>query len=62
MGYRHFDKYDIKPLYKFGFGLTYTTFEYSNLKLLSAEMKQNDSIKVSFTVKMFAIINNIRLV
>jgi len=51
MGYRHFDKYDIKPLYEFGFGLSYTTFDYSNLKLSSVEMKQNDSIKVSFMVK-----------
>ncbi len=51
MGYRHFDKYDIKPLYEFGFGLSYTTFDYSNLRLSSVEMKQNDSIKVSFMVK-----------
>ncbi len=51
MGYRHFDKYDIDPLYGFGFGLSYTTFEYSNLKLSSKEMKKNDSIKVSLTVK-----------
>jgi beta-glucosidase len=29
--YRHFDKYDIEPRYEFGFGLSYTTFEYSNL-------------------------------
>jgi beta-glucosidase len=50
MGYRHFDKYDIEPLYEFGFGLSYTTFAYSNLKLSSDEMTVNDSIKVSFTV------------
>ncbi|RKF83060.1 putative beta-glucosidase E [Golovinomyces cichoracearum] len=29
--YRHFDKYDIQPAYPFGYGLSYTNFEYSNL-------------------------------
>ena len=31
--YRHFDKYNIEPRYEFGFGLSYTTFQYSNLKI-----------------------------
>ena len=51
MGYRHFDKENIEPLYPFGYGLSYTTFGYSDLKLSAKEMKQNDSIKVSFTLK-----------
>lgn len=31
--YKHFDLYNLTPRYEFGFGLSYTTFEYSNLKL-----------------------------
>ena len=29
--YRHFDKYNIEPSYEFGYGMSYTTYEYSNL-------------------------------
>lgn len=33
--YRRFDKYNITPIYEFGYGLSYTTFEYSNLQVES---------------------------
>ncbi|KAF1938552.1 hypothetical protein EJ02DRAFT_383412 [Clathrospora elynae] len=32
--YRAFDKQNITPIYEFGFGLSYTTFEYSNIKVV----------------------------
>src|SRR5439155_6607818 len=36
VGYRWFDKQNIDPLFAFGHGLSYTTFEYSELKVMKA--------------------------
>ncbi len=40
-----------KPLYPFGFGLSYTKFDYSNMQLSANEMKKDGSIKVNITIK-----------
>ncbi|MFN3694721.1 MAG: fibronectin type III-like domain-contianing protein, partial [Ignavibacterium sp.] len=51
VGYRHFEKNKIKPLFPFGFGLSYTQFEYSDIKVTKDFLKSNDSLTVSFKVK-----------
>ena len=49
VGYRYFDTFDIETSYEFGYGLSYTTFDYSDLTLNSEEFK--DNIVVSVTVE-----------
>lgn len=51
VGYRFYDERNIEPLFPFGFGLSYTTFKYSNLKLSATEGTDKDELTVSMTVK-----------
>ncbi|MDD4589625.1 MAG: glycoside hydrolase family 3 C-terminal domain-containing protein, partial [Parabacteroides sp.] len=51
VGYRWFDTKKIEPLFPFGFGLSYTTFEYGKITTDKKVYGQNDVIKLSFTLK-----------
>jgi beta-glucosidase len=51
LGYRHFDQSVVKPLFPFGFGLSYTQFEYSHLQVEPAEKGGKALAKVSFEIK-----------
>ncbi len=47
-GYRYYDRQRIKPAFCFGYGLSYTNFEYSGLTLKAEKGKD---VKLTFTVK-----------
>jgi beta-glucosidase len=51
VGYRWFDTKEIPVMYPFGYGLTYTTFEYSNLSTDKNKYGTDDEMKVSFNLK-----------
>ncbi|MDR4984236.1 glycosyl hydrolase [Bacillus cereus] len=51
VGYRYYDTKNIEPLFPFGFGLSYTNFEYSNLSINKKEIKDIETVSVSVNVK-----------
>ena len=51
VGYRYYDKKDMEVLFPFGYGLSYTTFAYSNLRLSAETISDTDTLTATVTVK-----------
>ncbi|MBK5072893.1 glycoside hydrolase family 3 C-terminal domain-containing protein [Budviciaceae bacterium CWB-B4] len=50
VGYRYYDKRQIKPLFPFGFGLSYTQFDYSHLQLSSSALTIGQQLTVNINI------------
>ncbi|MBN2574397.1 MAG: glycoside hydrolase family 3 C-terminal domain-containing protein [Deltaproteobacteria bacterium] len=50
LGYRYFDKSGKKPLFPFGYGLSYTTFEYGNLVVPCSTVAKDSYVNISVDV------------
>jgi beta-glucosidase len=51
VGYRYFDKKKIEPLFPFGYGLSYTKFDYSDLKISPEKVSAGQTVEVSLQVR-----------
>jgi beta-glucosidase len=50
IGYRWFDTKNVKPMFPFGHGLSYTTFQYANIKTDKTKYAPDETIQVSLNV------------
>ncbi len=51
VGYRYYDSYHKEVLFPFGHGLSYTNFDYRDLKIIPESAAENDEVTVSFMVR-----------
>ncbi|MBN2613185.1 MAG: glycoside hydrolase family 3 C-terminal domain-containing protein [Bacteroidales bacterium] len=51
VGYRWYESQNISPLFPFGFGLSYTKFDYSKLKIIDKGLNEGGELIVEFTLK-----------
>ncbi len=50
IGYRHYDKHGITPLFPFGFGLSYTSFRVTDFSVDAHQFESDGTVAVSMTV------------
>jgi beta-glucosidase len=51
VGYRYYDKKQVAPLFPFGHGLSYTTFEYSNLQVSGSQFDLEEGLLLSCDIR-----------
>ncbi|HEY4432649.1 MAG TPA: glycoside hydrolase family 3 C-terminal domain-containing protein [Paenibacillus sp.] len=51
VGYRYYDKKKLRPLFPFGYGLSYTTFEYSDLAVNKKQLTDQETLTVTMKVR-----------
>lgn len=51
VGYRYYDMKEIEPLFPFGYGLSYTNFKYSTMKLSNSSITDSDSLQIEVSVR-----------
>ena len=51
VGYRYFDKKKVEPLFPFGYGLSYTKFDYSEIKVSPNQTSSDKPVEVSLQVR-----------
>ncbi|MEA3478254.1 MAG: glycoside hydrolase family 3 C-terminal domain-containing protein [Bacteroidota bacterium] len=49
VGYRYYDSFNVPTAYEFGYGMSYTSFEYSDLKLSSSNFSSKMNVTVTVT-------------
>ena len=51
VGYRWYDTKKVEPLFPFGYGMSYTSFDYGKLQASRESISENDTLQISLTVK-----------
>ncbi|TXT58902.1 MAG: hypothetical protein BAJALOKI1v1_1520004 [Promethearchaeota archaeon] len=62
VGYRYFDKQQIEPFFPFGFGLSYTRFDLTNIQVDKKDIKGHESFKISVDVKNIGVYSGAEVV